>query len=82
MEIHGSARKHGIEDDGMLHAVENSLAWIEISDDPFRYLLAGPDRSGNVVEIVMMVIGDREIVIHAMPIRATTRIQLFGGDAK
>lgn len=82
MEIHGSARKHGIEDDDMQHAVENSLVWIEISDDPIRYLLAGPDRSGTVVEIVIMIIEDREIVIHAMPIRATTRIQLFGGDAK
>ncbi len=82
MEIHGLARKHGIEDDDMQHAVENSLVWIEISDDPIRYLLAGPDRSGNVVEIVIMIIEDREIVIHAMPIRATTRIQLFGGDAK
>ena len=82
MEIHGSARKHGIEDDDMQHAVENSLVWIEISDDPFRYLLAGPDRSGNVVEIVIVIIEDREIVIHAMPIRATTRIQLFGGDAR
>ena len=82
MEIHGSARKHGVKDDDMQHAVENSLVWIEISDDPFRYLLAGPDRSGNVVEIVIMIIEDRELVIHAMPIRATTRIQLFGGDAK
>jgi len=42
----------------MQHAVENSLVWIEISDDPFRYLLAGPDRSGNVVEIVIMIIED------------------------
>ncbi len=82
MDIHGSARKHGIEDDDVQHAVENSLVWIAISDDPFRYLLAGPARSGNVVEIVIMIIEDREIVIHAMPIRATTRIQLFGGDAK
>ena len=66
----------------MQHAVETSLVWIEICDDPFRYLLAGPDRSENVVKIVIMIIEDRELVIHAMPIRATTRLQLFGGDAK
>jgi len=43
MEILLSARKHGIADADMLHAAEHSIAWIELGDDPIRFLLAGPD---------------------------------------
>ncbi|MGP0109274.1 MAG: hypothetical protein ACLPR9_10520 [Acidimicrobiales bacterium] len=47
MEILPSARKHDIADDDMLHAAEHSIAWIELGDDPIRFLLAGPDRAGE-----------------------------------
>lgn len=63
----------------MVHAFENSIAWLEVDDDPFRYLLAGPDRAGNVIELVIVVTEDAELVIHAMPLRRSTE-ELLGGS--
>ena len=80
MEILPSARKHDIADDDMLHAAEHSIAWIELGDDPIRFLLAGPDRAGNQLELVMMVTEEGEFMIHAMPMRRSTAEQLLGGD--
>ena len=64
----------------MLHAAEHSIAWIELGDDPIRYLLAGPDRAGNLVELVIMVTDVDQFLIHAMPLRRGTADQLLGGD--
>ena len=47
MEIHPSARKHGISDEAMEHAVAHSIVWVEVGDDPVRVLLAGPDSAGK-----------------------------------
>ena len=80
MEILPSARKHGIAEADMLHAAEHSLAWIELGDDPIRFLLAGPDPAGNLLELVMMVTEVDEFLIHAMPLRRSTANQLLGGD--
>jgi hypothetical protein len=80
VEILLSARKHGIADADMLHAAEHSIAWIELGDDPIRFLLAGPDRAGNLLEMVMVVTEVDEFLIHAMPMRRSTADQLLGGD--
>jgi hypothetical protein len=79
VEILPSARKHNVGDDDMVHAFENCLEWVEIGEDPFRYLTAGPDLSGNVIELVIVVAEDVELLIHAMPIRRSTEEALFGG---
>jgi len=55
--------------------------WVEVGDDPFRVLMAGPDTAGNVLELVVMMGNEVELVIHAMPLRRTTAESLFGGDA-
>jgi len=54
--------------------------WIELDGDPHRYLMAGPDRAGNLLELVILVIGGDEVLIHAMPLRAATAAELFGGE--
>lgn len=80
MEIHESARRHGVADEDIEHALARSVAWVELGDDPPRYLLAGPDRASNLLELVVLVLGGDELVIHAMPIRRTTAKELFGDE--
>jgi hypothetical protein len=41
VEIHRSARRHQVSDEDIRHAYEHPLAWIELGDDPPRYLMAG-----------------------------------------
>jgi hypothetical protein len=53
--------------------------WLELDDDPIRYLLAGPDRAGNLLELVLVIADDVELLIHAMPLRRGTAEELFGG---
>ena len=79
MEILPSALKHDVATDDMLHAFENCIVWLELDDDPLRYLLAGPDRAGNLLELVV-VADDVEVLIHAMPLRRGTAEELFGGQ--
>lgn len=80
MEIHESARKHGVPDEDIVHAYEHTLAWVEVGEDPVRYLMAGPDRTGNLLELVLLVAPTVNLVIHAMKIRPFSETQLFGGD--
>lgn len=58
----------------MLHAVELALAVEDVGEDPDRWLVLGPNRAGNLIELVVLVNqeGD-EIIIHAMPMRAQYR---------
>ena len=62
------------------HALVHTVAWLELGDDPHRYLLAGPDRSGNLLELVVLDVGGEELVIHAMPLRLSTAQELFGDE--
>lgn len=69
MEIYRSARRHGIEDADMVHAVEWAMAVGEQEDGKVLYL--GPDRSGNLLEVVSVLRDDSsEVVIHAMRMRS------------
>lgn len=74
MEVHHSARKHGIADADMAHAITHCLYEGDIVDDddgpPWRVLYLGPDRAGNLLEVVMLERDDgSELVIHAMKMR-------------
>lgn len=75
MEIHDAARKHGIADVDMRHAVEQALAGYALEQgdgEPRRTLLLGPDRAGNLLEIVVLELDDGEqIAIHAMRMRGS-----------
>ena len=80
MEIHRSARRHQIPDDDIRHAYEHAIAWVEIGEDPQRYLVAGADRAGNLLELVLMEIEKDVLVIHAMALRRSTQREMFGGE--
>ena len=70
MEIHDSARKHGGADEDILHAIDHALAFEDVSEDPDRWLLIGPDAAGNLLEMVVMITTEgNQLAIHAMPMR-------------
>jgi len=62
MEIHSEARKHGIADADIEHAIEHPMS-LEPQDDA-RLLYLGPGRNGALLEVVKVV--GPELVIHAM----------------
>jgi hypothetical protein len=68
VEIHPSARKHGIADEDIKHATKNAMAIDDQDDDTRLYL--GPARSAELLEIVTIVRDDdTELAIHAMKMR-------------
>jgi len=70
VEIHDSARKHGVAEEDILHAINHALALEHAGEDPDRWLLIGPDTAGKLLEAVVMVTGEgNELVIHAMAMR-------------
>jgi uncharacterized DUF497 family protein len=74
VEVHVSARKHGVADEDILHATDHALAIEDAGDDPDRWLVIGPDRAGNLLEVVVMTtVEDAQLAIHAMPMRAKFR---------
>jgi hypothetical protein len=78
VEIHPSARKHGIPDEDIEHATRHAMA-IEERDD-YRRLYLGPTRSGDLLEIVAILRRDSsELAIHAMKMRSMYRRLLPGG---
>jgi hypothetical protein len=74
VEIHPTAHRHGIADDDMLHAVEHSMLVDDIGEDPDRWLVIGPDRAANLLELVVLITDEGDVlIIHAMPLRAVYR---------
>jgi uncharacterized DUF497 family protein len=71
VEIHESARKHGVADEDVNHAIDHALAIEDAGEDPDRWLVIGPDRAGNLLEVVVMTtVEDSQLAIHAMAMRA------------
>ena len=69
VEIADSARKHGILDEDMQHAIRHP---VRVVPGEGRDLVIGADRSGRLLEVVILD-DDPEhepIVIHAMTLRA------------
>ena len=78
MEIHPSARKHGIADEDIEHAMAYAMA-IEDHDAETRLYL-GPSRSADLLEVVTIARDDgSELAIHAMKMRAKYQRLLPGG---
>lgn len=75
MWIEQSARKHGITDDDMRHAIMHRFHVSELpaDDDTERVLILGPNRAGSPLELVALLVDDGAVVIHAMPMRARYR---------
>lgn len=71
VEVHSSARKHGVADEDIVEAAENCLVAYEVDDDlPPRELPLGFDHAGRLLEVVVLILDDeRELAIHAMKAR-------------
>lgn len=77
MEIHDSARRHGVADEDIRHAVANAMVIEDQNDDTRLYLGAGT--AGALLEVLTIVREDRtELAIHAMPMRPKYRRLLPG----
>lgn len=64
MEIADSARKHGIADQDIHHAVRVPFRRVSHKED--RVLIIGPDRAGQLLEDVVIDPEDDPTAIHAM----------------
>ena len=74
MHVHESARRHGVGDEDIHHAIDYALAIEDAGEDPDRWLVIGPDRAGNLLEVVVLISGeDFQLAIHAMAMRAKYR---------
>ena len=77
MDVHSSARKHGIADEDIEHATAHAMA-IEDHDDTRLYF--GPSRTADLLEVVTIVRNDgSELAIHAMKMRKKYQRLLPGG---
>lgn len=62
--ITASARRHGVADDDIRHALRN---WIDVNDeDDDVTLFLGPDRAGNLIEVGVVADAAGARIIHAM----------------
>ncbi|MBI2940403.1 MAG: hypothetical protein HYY04_08190 [Chloroflexi bacterium] len=85
MEIHRSARRHGIDEADIEHAVEHALAALDEDNDETinQVLYLGWNRAGDtLLEIVVLHFDDgRDMAIHAMKMRPRYQRYLTrGGD--
>jgi hypothetical protein len=68
LDIFPSARRHGILGEDIEHVMEYAL--VAADDEEGKVLYLGPDRAGNLVEVVSVIREDgSEVVVHAMPMR-------------
>ena len=68
LRIAEAARKHGVGDDDMVHAVRMAIAEWELEDG--LTMLVGPARDGELLEVgVLGIDGDDPVIIHAMSAR-------------
>jgi hypothetical protein len=62
-----SARKHGIQDNDMIHAFNHPILVDDLDDGLMMFV--GADTAGNLLEVGVIDSSDGPIVIHAMPAR-------------
>jgi hypothetical protein len=84
VQIHRSARRHGIRDADIRHAVDHPVVVVDLDaeSDPPKVLAIGPDRAGNLLEVILLdLAADELLAIHAMPLRPAFHDLLpQGGD--
>ena len=76
METAESARRHGVTDEDMQHAIRNAVRTLAPGDGPYEgppysALFIGADHSGKLLEVIVLDDDPDEppVVIHAMPLR-------------
>lgn len=72
--IRQSARKHGLSDDHIRHALRNHITQTIGSND--LLLAIGPDPAGNLIEVGFVVDDEIIVVIHAMKARSSIQRNL------
>ena len=68
MDIEASARKHGVPDEDMLHAIRHHWRAFE-TDDPAVTMFIGPSRTAEPLEVGVVIDGAGTAIIHAMNAR-------------
>ncbi|NNF53053.1 MAG: hypothetical protein HKN03_01290 [Acidimicrobiales bacterium] len=68
VDIEASARKHGVSEDDMMHAIRNHWRAFE-TDDPAITMFIGPSLDASPLEIGVVTDEEGSAVIHAMPAR-------------
>ncbi len=68
-EIRASARKHGISDDDIRHAINNAIVSITRPDQPDFTMLIEPDARAALIEVGVLETDDQDYVIHAVVAR-------------
>lgn len=67
MRIIESARRHGIVDEDIWHAITNARRYLELDE---IVMALGPDRAGNLREVgIAGWASDDPVIVHAMPLR-------------
>ena len=70
MRISESARKHGVDDEDIVHAWENAIRYVEYDfDGDERLLVIGADRHGRMLELVAVPADAPTRIIHADRLR-------------
>ena len=64
--IIGSARKHNVHDDDIVHAYRHPTRVLQLDD---LVMLIGPSRTGQLLEIGVSRADGIDFIIHAMPAR-------------
>lgn len=64
-----SARRHGVEDDDMLHALRNPVRTFLVAED--MTMVIGADRAGRLIEVGVVESRDEPglVIVHAMTAR-------------
>jgi len=61
ISVNSNARRHGVSDADVRHAVEHALFSDDIDPEPpMRRVFLGPDRAGNLLEVVTLTLNDVE----------------------
>jgi hypothetical protein len=68
VDIEASARKHGVSDDDMRHAIRNHWKAFE-TDDAMVTMYIGPATTAEPLEVGVVDDEQGSAVIHAMPAR-------------
>ena len=64
-----SARKYGVSDDDIRHAVLNAVGAVRSESRPDFVMFVGPDQNANLLEVGVLDDEGDEYVIHAMRAR-------------
>jgi len=82
VRIHASAFKHDIAEVDIEHAWNNAISYFDIDpdNDPPKSLAIGPDKAGNLLELLYLQLEDDDLIIHAMPLRDVFARFLTGED--